>query len=80
MITANQAKSIIESHFKGSKVRQIYKYSDNYYMLMAPRNNNDASDPIYLVNIANGNYRYLNPLEDIDVFNEAIEKGPIKKF
>ena len=80
MITVGEAKSIIESHFEGSKAREAYKYGDKFYMLMAPRGDGDSSDPIYLVGISDGKYRYLNPLEDIDEFNKTIENGPIKRF
>lgn len=80
MITIEAAKSIIEDHFDGVKVKAAYEYGDKFYMFLAPTGENDNNDPFYIVGIADGKYRFLNPLEDIDEFNKSIEKGPIKKF
>lgn len=80
MIDLNNAKSIIEQHFKGAKPKAAYKYDNKYYLFVAPANEKDDNDPFYIVSIADGKYRFLNPLEDIDKFNEAIENGPIKTF
>lgn len=80
MISLNDAKSIIEKNFKGSKVKAAYMYGKDYYLLFAPSGENDHNDPFYIVGIADGKYRFLNPLEDIDKFNDAIEKEPIKTF
>lgn len=80
MITVDDAKSIIETHFKGTKATQAYKYADKFYLIIAPSKKGDVSDPMYLVGIADGKYRFLNPLEDLDAFNESIENGPIKTF
>lgn len=80
MISLEQAKSIIESKFKGAKAEAAYKYGDKFYLIMAPSGRDDANDPFYLVDIGSGKYRFLNPLEDIDKFNDAMENGPIKTF
>ena len=80
MISIDQAKSIIESNFKGSKAKEVYKYKDDYYMIIAPSGEKDYNDPFYIVGIADGKYRFLNPLEDIDAFNDSLENGPIKTF
>ena len=80
MIDLNEAKSIIERNFEGSKVQAAYQYDKKFYLLVAPTEENDNNDPFYIVDIASGKYRFLNPLEDIDKFNESIEAGPIKTF
>lgn len=80
MIDLNEAKSIIEHKFEGSKVQAAYQYDKKYYLLVAPSGENDNNDPFYIVDIGTGKYRFLNPLEDIDKFNESIENGPIKVF
>ena len=80
MIDLNEAKSIIEKNFDGAEVKEAYQYDKKYYLLVAPTGENDSNDPFYIVDIASGKYRFLNPLEDIDKFNESIEKGPIKTF
>lgn len=80
MISLEQAKSIIESHFKGAKAEAAYKYDNKFYLIVAPSGKGDTNDPFYLVDMGNGKYRFLNPLENIDKFNNAIENGPIKTF
>ena len=80
MIDLNTAKSIVEKHFKGAKVKSAYMYDDKFYLFVAPTSENDMNDPFYIVDVSDGKYRFLNPLEDIDKFNEAMEKGPIKSF
>jgi hypothetical protein len=80
MITVDEAKSIVEEHFEGSKPQSAYKYGDDFYMIIAPSGENDHNDPFYIVGIADGKYRFLNPLEDIDKFNKCWENGPIKVF
>lgn len=78
MIDVKRACDIIEEHFPRAKPRNVYRYKEHFYLIFAPEKEGDSNDPIYLVNIGNGDYRFLNPLEDIEAFNEAIEKGPIK--
>ena len=80
MISLEQAKSIIESKFEGAKAEAAYKYDDKFYLIVAPSGNGDTNDPFYLVDIGSGKYRFLNPLEEIDKFNDAMENGPIKTF
>lgn len=80
MITVEQAKSVVEANFEGAKTKEIYKYKGRYYLVVAPSGAKDYNDPFYIVGIADGKYRFLNPLEDIDAFNDALESGPIKTF
>lgn len=80
MITIDEAKSIVEKNFKGAKAREVYKYGEKYYMIVAPAEKNDMNDPFYIVGIADGKYRFLNPLENIEEFNKSIENGPIKTY
>ncbi|WP_458459237.1 hypothetical protein, partial [Pseudobutyrivibrio sp.] len=66
MITTDAAKNIVEKNFKGAKVKEIYYWDDGkkYYMVVAPRFENDPNDPFYLVGINDGKYRFINPMED----------------
>lgn len=80
MIDVNQAVEIVTKHFSEARPKEIYKYKDKFYMIVAPASENDPSDPFYIVNISNGDYRFLNPLEDIGAFNKALESGPIKRL
>lgn len=80
MIDLGAAKSIIEEHFKGSRVQEAYVYDKKYYLLVAPTGKRDMNDPFYIVDVNNGKYRFLNPLENIEKFNEAIKRGPIKRY
>lgn len=75
-----EAKSIVEKNFKGAKAQAVYKYGRDFYLFVAPSGENDTNDPFYIVSIADGKYRFLNPLENIDKFNESMEAGPIKAF
>ena len=80
MIDLGRAKDIIEEHFPKANPKAAYKYKDKYYLIVAPEMENDVNDPFYIVDVANGDYRFLNPVEDIEAFNDALEKGPIKTF
>lgn len=80
MIDLKTAKNIIETNFPESKPTGAYMYKDKYYLIVAPSGKDDANDPFYIVDASNGDYRFLNPLEDIDSFNKSIERGPIQLF
>ena len=80
MISLDEATKSIQQHFPGAKPKAAYNYKDKFYLIMAPSMKNDMNDPMYIVDIATGKYRFLNPLEDIDAFNKSIEDGPIKVF
>lgn len=80
MIDLGRAKSIIEEHFPKAKPKAAYMYGKKYYLIVAPIAENDMNDPFYIVDVTNGDYRFLNPLEDIDLFNDTMENGPIKVF
>lgn len=79
MITIDEAKSIVEDRFK-VKVKTVLKYGDEFYLLMAPHSDTDYSDPMYLVGIADGRCRFLNPLEDFEAFQKSIDNGPLKQY
>lgn len=78
MIDIGRACDIIQEHFPRAEPKSIYMYKKKFYLIMAPSGEDDSNDPFYIVDVANGDYRFLNPVEDIDAFNESIEKGPIK--
>lgn len=80
MIDLGRAVDIIEEHFPKAEPKEAYMYKKKFYLIMAPSGENDRNDPFYIVDVANGDYRFLNPLEDIDSFNGALERGPIKIF
>lgn len=80
MITVDEAKAIVEKHFDGTKAKAAFKYGEKFYMILAPTAENDNNDPFYIVGIADGKYKFLNPLEDLDKFNKSMEDGPIKTF
>lgn len=80
MISISEAANIIREHFEGAKPGAVYIYKDKYYLIFAPRGKGDINTPIYIVGIADGKYRFLNPMEDIDAFNEAMEKGAVKNI
>lgn len=79
MITVFQAKSIIEKNYK-ARVKAVYDYKKDYYLVTAPKSDKTYDDPMYLVNKRNGDYRFLNPMEDIQAFNLTVIKGPLKTF
>lgn len=80
MISIDQAVDIVKSNFKGSEPKEVYIYDNDYYMIFAPSGKDDNNTPIYIVGISDGRHRYLNPLEDIDKFNAALDRGPVKNI
>jgi len=80
MIDLERAKNIVKEHFPKAQPKAAYMYGKKYYLIVAPSGENDMNDPFYIVSVANGDYRFLNPLEDIDLFNETMENGSVKTF
>ena len=80
MIDLNTAVETVKEHFHGAQPKEAYMYKDKFYMIVAPQSEKDMNDPFYIVDIATGKYRFLNPLEDMEAFNEALENGRIKSF
>lgn len=78
MIDIGRACDIIQEHFPRAEPKSIYMYKKKFYLIVAPSGEDDSNDPFYIVDVANGDYRFINPTEDIDAFNESIERGPIK--
>ena len=54
----------------------IYNYSDDMWMVLASHNDG-SENSYYAIEKSTGRTRYLNPLEDIDLFNSALENGLI---
>lgn len=80
MISVDGAREIIESNFKGAKAKAIYDYGKEFYLVIAPTSDGDYSDPNYIVSKSDGKYRFLNPLENMELFSDAMQAGPIKVF
>lgn len=80
MINLNTAVETIKEHFPKAKPKAAYMYKERYYLIVAPQMERDVNDPFYIVDASDGKYRFLNPLEDMEAFNKAMESGPIKTF
>lgn len=80
MITVDQAKNIVEEHFRGAKAQAAYDYGKEYYLIIAPTSQNDYSDPNYIVHKESGKYRFLNPLENLKAFSASMNAVPIKIY
>ena len=80
MISLMDAKKIVEKRFPEAKVEAAYKYTDQYYLFVAPSVENDVNDPFYIVDIDDGKCRFLNPMEDFDAFDSALSSTPLKKY
>lgn len=79
MITVDEAKKNLESKYSDIYVESAYEYGDKYYLFVAP-NKDNRNEPWYLVDKYNGKSRYLNPLENFDLFTEAMDNRQIKTY
>lgn len=64
----------VESTFPGVKVKEIFDYSGEWYMVMATdKDDIDYNSPYYLVGKTNGRVCTFNPLDDLDKFDDALK-------
>ena len=83
MISVEQAKGILEKRFPDAGVKSSYMYKDSFYLFLAPDKNADGTDyndPYYIIDVENGNIRFLNPLEDLEAFMKAMSDNLIKDY
>lgn len=60
--------------FPGIKVKELYDYSNEWYMAMATdKEGDDYNSPYYLVGKTNGRVCSFNPLDDLTKFSTALE-------
>ena len=76
MITVKEAYSALPESLQ-SLVIKAFKYDDSAYLFIAPENDDDDSDPFYLVT-DNKTIFMLNPFDDLDNFNKAIESEELE--
>lgn len=79
MISVDEAKKMLESKYKDISADVAYEYGDKYYLFLAPTNGN-MNEPYYLVDKFSGKARYMNPLEDFDLFIDSTENHQIKSY
>lgn len=74
MITVKEAFELLPKDIRDN-TREAYSYGNSGYLFISPEDNDDASDPFYLVT-HNKLISELNPFDDLDGFNKAL-KSPI---
>lgn len=74
-ISSDDAKKKVESTFPGVKVKEMYDYDKEWYMVMATEKEEvDFGSPYYLVGKTNGRVCSFSPLTNLSKFNKALEK------
>ena len=79
MISVDEAKKMLESKYADISAEVAFEYGDKYYLFIAPTNGS-RNEPYYLVDKFSGKARYMNPLEDFDLFIDATENRQIKSY
>lgn len=60
------------------KIKKLWNYDNNCYLLMAVNDEGEMySDPYYVVNKENGGMRGYSSAEDMDKFLETIDSEPL---
>lgn len=68
--------SKVEKTFPGVKVKEMYDYSNEWYMVMATdKEDEDYNCPYYLVGKTNGRVCSFDPLIDLDKFSSALKRN-----
>ena len=80
MITVSRASELVKEYSPKSNPKSIFDFSNNEYLVFAPEDEHAIETPFFTVNKNSEKVSYFNPGMDIDSFNDAIEKGPIKEF
>ncbi len=78
-LTPDDAAKKVRATFPGIKVKNIYDYSGEWYMVMATdKEDVDYNSPYYLVGKTNGRVCTFSPLVNLDAFKKAL-KNEIKQ-
>ena len=75
VLTKEQIQERLTKVFPGIKLRELFDYDDRYYLVIATEKEGvDYNCPYYLVDKYEGAVHAFNPLDDLDKFDDALEK------
>lgn len=75
MISDRDVATAFKKVHSDLEVKEIYDFDKNTYMICAMDGDDDYNAPYYLMNKATGTVRAFSPLENLDAFSKALQRG-----